>query len=139
MYHTPSGLRALTRVFILVTPWLFGCLHPPPPLSLPLHFWNCCTLSVLLLIDPRPYHILVANSTNLAFAIVTSCVTSLAMQGLFNLRQGASACVVAHFFIRVPRHELEDPFQSSDHESLSTGGIAVRREISAIKDQLSIM
>ena len=80
-----------------------------------------------------------ANSTNLAFAIVTSCVTSLAMQGLFNLRQGASAYVVIHFFMCVPRHELEDPFQSNDHESLSTGGIAVRREISAIKDQLSIM
>ena len=24
MYHTPSGLRALTRIFILFTPWLFG-------------------------------------------------------------------------------------------------------------------
>jgi hypothetical protein len=24
MYHTPSGLRALTRIFVLVTPWLFG-------------------------------------------------------------------------------------------------------------------
>jgi hypothetical protein len=26
LYHTPPGLRSLTRVFILVTPWLFGCV-----------------------------------------------------------------------------------------------------------------
>lgn len=40
----------------------------------------------MLLTYTRPYYVLVANSTNLAFAIVTSCVTSLSMQGLFNLR-----------------------------------------------------
>ena len=45
--------------------------------------------TVTLLTHTRPYYVLVANSTNLAFAIVTSCVTSLAMQGLFNLRRAA--------------------------------------------------
>ena len=38
MYHTPSGLRALTRVFILVTPWAFGGPDPPPPSPCPFIF-----------------------------------------------------------------------------------------------------
>ena len=29
MHHTPPGLRSLTRVFILFTPWLFGSSSLP--------------------------------------------------------------------------------------------------------------
>ncbi len=36
LYHTPPGLRSLTRVFILVTPWLFGCA------DVLLWFWSAC-------------------------------------------------------------------------------------------------
>jgi len=56
-YRSPMGLRAYARVFILLTPVLFG-----------------------------PYYALVAQSTSLAWAICLAGVTSSAMQGLFSLR-----------------------------------------------------
>lgn len=66
-YRSPMGLRAYARVFILLTPVLFG-----------------------------PYYALVAQSTSLAWSICLACITSSAMQGLFNLRS-----------------MLEDPFSPS--------------------------
>jgi hypothetical protein len=65
--------------------------HPPP---LPSYNPNG-NLVCGLMTRVRPYYVLVANSTNLAFAIVTSCVTSLSMQGLFNLRQTAPSSASA--------------------------------------------
>ena len=56
--------RAFARVYILLTPIAFG-----------------------------PYYALVAQSTNILFAILLSIITSSAMQGLYNLR-----------------FQLEDPF-----------------------------
>ena len=52
VFRTPSGLRVFTRVFIVLTPWMQG-----------------------------PYYAQLAVSTNIAFAIVTSVLTSFAMQG----------------------------------------------------------
>lgn len=56
-YRSPMGLRAYARVFILLTPVLFG-----------------------------PYYALVAQSTSLAWAICLAGFTSSAMQGLFSIR-----------------------------------------------------
>ena len=63
-YRSPAGLRAFARVFIIITPLVFG-----------------------------PYYALVAQSTSLSWSICMACITSSAMQGLFNIR-----------------HSLEDPF-----------------------------
>jgi hypothetical protein len=56
-YHTPLGLRAFSRVFILLLPWLYG-----------------------------PYLGNLAASTGLGFAITFSVVQSIALQSLFVIR-----------------------------------------------------
>lgn len=63
-YRSPMELRAFARVFIIILPIVFG-----------------------------PYYALVAQSTSLSWSICFSCLTSMAMQGLLNIR-----------------HALEDPF-----------------------------
>ena len=87
-YRTPQGLRAFARIFILVTPLVFG-----------------------------PYYALVAQSTSLAWAICFSCVTSMSMQGLLNLR-----------------HSLEDPFASMSDGSGSGQTGSVPSAASAFSD-----
>lgn len=57
LYHTPLGLRAFTRIFILLMPWLFG-----------------------------PYLGNLAASTGIAFAITFSVVQSIALLTLFVIR-----------------------------------------------------
>jgi hypothetical protein len=51
-FRTPSGIRVLTRIFIFMCPFIMG-----------------------------PYYALLATQTNLAFAIVTSVLTTLGMHG----------------------------------------------------------
>ena len=57
-YRTSVGLRAYARMYILVTPIAFG-----------------------------PYYALVAQDTNIYWAVALSIITSSAMQGLYNLRR----------------------------------------------------
>ena len=56
-YHTPLGLRAFTRVFILLLPWMFG-----------------------------PYWAAMSASVGLGFTITFSVVQSLALKSLFIMR-----------------------------------------------------
>ena len=56
-YRSPIGLRAFARVFIIITPLVFG-----------------------------PYYSLVARETSLSWSICLSCLTSSGMLGLYNLR-----------------------------------------------------
>lgn len=56
-YHTPLGMRAFSRLFILLLPWLFG-----------------------------PYFGALATAVGIAFSISFSCTTSLALLGLFTIR-----------------------------------------------------
>lgn len=43
------------------------------------------------------------------------------------------------FFVCVFRHELEDPFCSSEKAANSFGGIFVGQEVQDIKEQLNLM
>ncbi|KAG1666100.1 hypothetical protein FOA52_010890 [Chlamydomonas sp. UWO 241] len=56
-YRTPVGLRALSRIFVIFLPWLFG-----------------------------PYYADLAVSASIVFSIVFSIVISVALLGLFNVR-----------------------------------------------------
>eukprot|EP00039_Didymoeca_costata_P019966 m.339551 g.339551 ORF g.339551 m.339551 type:complete len:392 (-) comp18863_c0_seq1:115-1290(-) len=56
-YRTPVGLRSFARIYIMLTPWMFG-----------------------------PYYEAVARGANLAYAIILSVFTTAAMHGLFVMR-----------------------------------------------------
>jgi hypothetical protein len=103
-YRSPGSLRAFARVFIILTPLLFG-----------------------------PYYALVAESTNLAWAISFACLTTAGVQGLFNIRQS-----------------LEDPFTPTTRESepknpftelllLAGDTINLEKEFTSLKSDLSII